>query len=188
MRSHRCVTVQRRFLDDSHQETTRPDGIGQRSVSPRLKWLPFETARSPAFAAYVAMRRCRCRNLRSRRRSARCRWKQKESRVGSQHRSGSVQVVATPSDYIWAGVAGFVIGGSLVGVVVELWQTFTRSYAWYGQAAGIAVAGLWILTAWWLGMGSWRRTAWGCQLDTAQNRCPRHDDRCGQVAAPARNT
>jgi hypothetical protein len=44
---------------------------------------------------------------------------------------------------------------------------------------GFLITVVWLVTIWWVVMGAWRRTVWGCPFDhrpdaSEPRRCPRH--------------
>lgn len=61
-----------------------------------------------------------------------------------------------PRDYAWAAFAAVMLLLFVGAVVNAVWGLATRG-AWIGLL-GIPLAGIFY---WWLGMGAWRRTAWG---------------------------
>jgi hypothetical protein len=103
-------------------------------------------------------------------------------------RSTGPRPPATGKDLGWAALAvslSVITATQFVGLTLSLLRLEQRP----GGGAlflGFLVTVVWLLTIWWLVMGAWRRTVWGCPFDhhadtSEPRRCPRH----AQVASPA---
>ncbi len=88
---------------------------------------------------------------------------------------------ATPRDLAWASLA-VVIGGAtglqLIGLVLAVSRPGLEPGGG-GLLLAFLVTVVWLLTIYWLVMGAWRRSVWGCPFhhDVAVmdgRRCPRH--------------
>ena len=60
------------------------------------------------------------------------------------------------ADYAWAAVVALIALGFMAGLVSALWQVATGRG--FGDALWLPVG---LVSAWWLGLGAWRRTVWG---------------------------
>lgn len=96
-------------------------------------------------------------------------------------RSTGPRPPATGKDLTWAALAvgvSAITGTQLIGLTLSLLRLEQRP----GGGAlflGFLVTVVWLLTIWWLAMGAWRRTVWGCPFEhhaetSEARRCPRH--------------
>ncbi len=83
-------------------------------------------------------------------------------------------------DHAWAGLAGAVAVVTAVQFV-RLAVTLSRldtGPSGAGALLGFVITVAWLLTAYWVVMGCWRRSVWGCPFahtfDAGTDRCPRH--------------
>lgn len=97
-------------------------------------------------------------------------------------RSPGPRPAARTRDVAWLGLAVALV----VVTVVQLGLLAVRAATDPDVAAtaggllvGFVITVVWLLTIYWLTMGSWRRTVWGCPFEHAgtaprTRRCPRH--------------
>ena len=88
---------------------------------------------------------------------------------------------ATWRDLFWASLAFGLGAGTLVQFVVlgaRLLQLQVRPSVG-GVLLGFLITVAWLLTIYWLALGAWRRSIWGCPFRHTEDgyvgaRCPRH--------------
>lgn len=88
---------------------------------------------------------------------------------------------ATPRDLGWASLAVSIAGVTvlqLVGLVLTLTRPGLEPSAG-GLSLAFLVTVVWMLTIYWVVMGAWRRSVWGCPFHHDSDgwpagRCPRH--------------
>jgi hypothetical protein len=96
---------------------------------------------------------------------------------------------AVPKDLAWACLAA-ALAGVTVAQLVGLMFAVTRpglNPSGGGLFLGFLVTVVWLLTIYWVAMGAWRRSVWGCPFhhviedqakgqaeDQAAGMCPRH--------------
>jgi hypothetical protein len=88
---------------------------------------------------------------------------------------------ATPRDLAWAALAAVIAGATvlqLIGLVLAVTRPGLEPSG-VGLFLGFLVTVVWLSTIYWVVMGAWRRSVWGCPFhhDTAgrdARRCPRH--------------
>jgi hypothetical protein len=88
---------------------------------------------------------------------------------------------ATPPDLAWAALAALIAGATvlqLIGLVLAVTRPGLEPGG-VGLFLGFLVTVVWLLTVYWVVMGAWRRSVWGCPFrhDTVgrdARRCPRH--------------
>jgi hypothetical protein len=103
-------------------------------------------------------------------------------------RSSGPRPRARAKDLVWGAL-------SIVVVAVTVWQLGRLVYlaatdpdiAPSGGMLGLAfvITVVWLLTIFWVSVGAWRRTVWGCPFEHTEDaprlrRCPRH----GLLPAP----
>jgi hypothetical protein len=96
-------------------------------------------------------------------------------------RSAGPRPPATGKDIGWVTLAVIVTGVTatqFVGLTLSLLRMEQRPE---GGAVflGFLITVVWLLTIWWVVMGAWRRTVWGCPFDhhadaSEARSCPRH--------------
>jgi hypothetical protein len=96
-------------------------------------------------------------------------------------RGGGPRPGAAGRDLLWAGLAGAVTvltAVQLVGLAIAMVRLESAPT---GGALflGFLITVVWLLTIFWLVMGAWRRTVWGCPFEhdeqaPAARRCQRH--------------
>lgn len=88
---------------------------------------------------------------------------------------------ATGADVFWgllAAAIGTLTGVQFIGLAVRLGGLPERP-SLGGLILGFTITVVWLLTIYWLTMGAWRRSVWGCPFDhrrdgVATRRCVRH--------------
>jgi hypothetical protein len=96
-------------------------------------------------------------------------------------RAGGPRPSAGPRDLLWAGLAGALVVLTvvqLVGLTIAVVRLETAPSGG-GFVLGFLITVVWLLTIYWLVMGAWRRSVWGCPFDhdadaAASRRCQRH--------------
>jgi hypothetical protein len=96
-------------------------------------------------------------------------------------RDGGPRPPPTPRDLWWGALAvtlTVVTAVQLVGLAVAVIRLEVAPTTG-GLVLGFLVTVVWLLTIWWLVVGAWRRSVWGCpfsHLPSAADlrRCPRH--------------
>jgi hypothetical protein len=96
-------------------------------------------------------------------------------------RSRGPRPAATPRDLLWGllVVALVVVTAvQVVGLAVAAARLQPPPSSG-GLVLGFLVTVVWLLTIYWLAMGAWRRSVWGCPFDHRDDapparRCPRH--------------
>ena len=96
-------------------------------------------------------------------------------------RSRGPRPAATWRDAAWLSLSTALVAVTVVQLVtmtiVLLRVELTTSTA--ALFLGFVITVVWLLTIYWLVMGAWRRSVWGCPFDhdaraTDARRCPRH--------------
>lgn len=97
-------------------------------------------------------------------------------------RSGGPRPGATWRDAAWGTVAATVVAVTVaqLGRLAYVAATDPDVVLSAGMLVlAFVVTVVWLLTVFWVSMGSWRRTVWGCPFDhlptsPPARRCPRH--------------
>jgi hypothetical protein len=97
-------------------------------------------------------------------------------------RSTGPRPPARAKDVAWLGLAVALVTITVVQLGLLAWRAATDPAV--APTTGtlllaFVVTVVWLLTVYWLAVGSWRRTVWGCPFDhteaaPATRRCPRH--------------
>lgn len=97
-------------------------------------------------------------------------------------RSPGPRPAAGPTDVAWAALAVLLIAVTAVQLARVAYRAATDPDVVTGGGPlvlAFIVTVVWLLTIYWLSVGSWRRTVWGCPFEhrhqaPAARRCQRH--------------